>query len=138
MNIAVTGNWDSSGRVFTPAGAPVNAVRVAARRDQQNGNPMATSIAAALGVTSVDISVSSIAAQSASAAGGACIIALSEIDPYASQAFFIKGNASVKTWGCDIQVNSCNATDALKGPGMARPANGSGTTGGSFCRCRRK
>ena len=99
----VAGNWDYDSRVFTPAGNPVNAVQVSARRDQQNGNPVTTSIAAALGVTSVNISASTIAAQSA---GNACILALNET---AADAFHLNGTAVVRTSYCDIQVNSCNA-----------------------------
>ena len=70
------GNWDSAGRVFTPAGNPINAVRVSARRDQQNGNPISTSIASALGVSSVNISASTIAAQKAVGNGSSCLMAL--------------------------------------------------------------
>jgi len=109
------GNWDPASRVFTPSGSPVNAVKVAARRDQQNGNPIKTLIASALGVTSVNVSASSIAAQRDPGIGGACIISLNET---ASGAFHLHGTAEVKTSECDIQVNSCNATDALLASGQ--------------------
>ena len=109
------GNWDPDSRVFTPAGSPANAVRVTARRDQQNGNPMPTSLASALGVSSVDIDASSIAASAGSGAAPACIHAL---NPTTEDAFLIQGNASVRTSACNIQVNSCHATEALKGQGQ--------------------
>jgi hypothetical protein len=111
-----TGTWDSASRTFTPGGSPANAVQVAARRSQSNSNPVSTLLARALsqGTDSVDVSASAIAAHTASGIGSACIIAL---NPNASQAFFIKGNASVTTHGCNVQVDSCNQTDALKGQG---------------------
>jgi hypothetical protein len=104
------GNWDPDTRVFTPSGIPENEVRVSARRDQQNGNPVPTSFANALGISNVDVSASSVA----TIGSEACIIAL---NPAASKAFYIQGNASVRTSNCDIQVNSCHSVDALKGQG---------------------
>lgn len=103
----ITGNWDSASRTFTPAGAPANAVRVNARRDQQNGNPMATSIAAAIGVSSVNVSTSSIAALAGSAGSGpVCILAL---EPSAGKALWVRSNAQITAHNCDIQVNSASS-----------------------------
>ena len=108
-----TGNWDQASRVFTPAGNPVNAVRVSARRDQQNGNPISTSIAAALGVTSVNISTSTIAAFQPP--GNGCIVALNMT---ANAAFHLHGTAEVRTSDCDIQVNSSHSTQAILASGQ--------------------
>lgn len=109
------GNWDPGTRTFTAGGNPTNAVRVSARRDQQNGNPIHTLLASTLGISSVDISVSSIAAQSSSGLGGACILALNNTAP---AAFHLNGTAVVRTSYCNIQVNSCDSTEAILASGL--------------------
>lgn len=61
--------------------------------------------------------------------GNACIISLNKT---ASQAFYLQGNGSVETTGCDIFVNSCHPVDALMGQGntyIALSAEGGGATG---------
>lgn len=108
------GNWDASNRVFTPGASPVNAVQVAARRDQQNGNPMETSIASAIGVSSVNVSASSIAAIGGDGSGGPCILALNET---ASAAFHMHGTAEVRTDNCHVHVNSNHPTEAVLATG---------------------
>lgn len=110
-NDVTPGNWNASSHVFTPGGTPLNAVQVAARRSQENGNPLTTSIGAALGITSVDASASTIAAaDSVPGSGGTCIVALNTSAP---AAFHIHGNAEVRTRQCDIQVNSSDASGIL-------------------------
>ena len=100
----VTGNWDPDSRVFTPAGSPVNAVQVSARRNQQNGNPVTTLITSMLGVASVNVSVSTIVAQSAD---NVCILVL---DPGAARAVEVNGNTKFTPNDCAIDVNSSSTT----------------------------
>jgi Flp pilus assembly protein TadG len=100
----VTGNWDSSTRTFTPAGDPVNAVRVVTRRSQANGNAAGLFFARILGFNQVDVETTAIA--SSQSGGDACVIAL---DPSADDALRIAGTASV-TLGCGARVNSTSAT----------------------------
>jgi len=58
----VTGNWDADTRTFTPAGDPVNAVRVVTRRSQANGNATGLFFARVLGFNEVDMETSAVAA----------------------------------------------------------------------------
>ena len=113
-NDVVTGNWDSASRTFTPSGTPVNAVQVSARRSTQNGNPMATNFANALGFGSVDVSTSSIAVKRDPGLLGTCILALNMT---VEEAFHLYGTADVLTNDCDIQVNS-NDDEALVATGQ--------------------
>ncbi len=57
----VTGNWDSSTRTFTPAGNPINAVRVVTRRSQVNGNAAGLFFARILGFNQVAVEATAIA-----------------------------------------------------------------------------
>ena len=57
----VTGNWNSGTRTFTPAGDPINAVRVVTRRSQANGNAAGLLFARVLGFDEVDMETSAIA-----------------------------------------------------------------------------
>ncbi len=57
----VAGNWDSGTRTFTPAGAPINAVRVVTRRSQANGNAAGLFFARILGFDEVDVETTAIA-----------------------------------------------------------------------------
>ncbi len=59
----VAGNWDGGTRTFTPAGTPVNALRVIAKRSQDNGNAAPTFFARILGFDSVDIVTSAVSAR---------------------------------------------------------------------------
>ena len=95
----VTGNWNSGTRTFTPAGDPINAVRVVTRRSQANGNAAGLFFARTLGFNQVDVETTAIAS---SQAGDACIVAL---DPSVDDALRIAGTASV-TMDCGARVNS--------------------------------
>jgi Flp pilus assembly protein TadG len=59
------GNWNSATRVFTPGGAPLNAVRVIAKRAKANANPVPTTFATLFGITQVDVVVNAVATGSA-------------------------------------------------------------------------
>ena len=96
----VTGNWDTGTRTFTPAGDPINAVRVVTRRSQANGNAAGLFFARILGFNQVDVETTAIA--SSQGGGDFCVIAL---DPSADDALRVSGNAEV-TLGCSAQVNS--------------------------------
>jgi Flp pilus assembly protein TadG len=58
----VVGNWDADTSTFVPNGADQNALRVTIRRSQANGNEVPTFLASVLGVSSVDVSTSAVAA----------------------------------------------------------------------------
>ncbi len=103
----VAGNWDGGTRTFTPAGTPLNALRVTAKRSQDNGNAAPTYLAGLLGFNSVDIQVSAVATFGSQI----CILALEPTDP---QAFEI-GNRTFTANNCSIHVNSSNSVDALSG-----------------------
>ncbi len=85
----VTGNWDSDTRTFTPAGDPINALRVVTRRSQANGNAAGLFFARVLGFNEVDIEISAIA--SSGSGSGACVIAL---DPSETDALKVGAMAS--------------------------------------------
>ncbi len=102
----VAGNWDGSSRTFTPAGGPINAVRVVTRRSQANGNAAGLFFARILGFNQVDVETTAIAS---SQGGDACIIAL---DPTADEALLVSGTASV-TMDCGARVNS-TSPDAVR------------------------
>ena len=98
----VTGNWDAGTRTFTPAGGPINAVRVVTRRSQVNGNPAGLFFARVLGFDEVDMETSAIAS---SQPGGACVMAL---DPSMDGALSISGNGDV-TLDCGVAVSSSSS-----------------------------
>lgn len=58
----VVGSWDADTSTFVPNGADQNALRVTIRRSQANGNEVPTFLASVLGVSSVDVSTSAVAA----------------------------------------------------------------------------
>ncbi len=99
----VTGNWDSGTRTFTPAGDPINAVRVVTRRAQANGNAAGLFFARILGFDEVDVETTAIA--SSQGGGDLCVIAL---DPSAVGAFRVAGGAVV-TLDCGVMVNSTDS-----------------------------
>lgn len=102
----VAGSWDSDTRTFTPAGAPVNALRIVAKRSQDNGNAAPTFFARILGVDSIDIEVSAVATTDSAA----CILAL---DPTSTAAFDVHNRDYIAN-GCSVHVNS-NDPDAISG-----------------------
>ena len=99
-----TGNWDSTNRVFSLNGTPVNAIRVITRQAQSNGNAARTLLASALGIDTVDLSASAIAVKKP---GGACLLAL---DPSADKALEVKSNAKITASDCNIVVNSSSSS----------------------------
>ena len=56
-----SGSWDPDARIFTPGGAPINAVKVTVRRSDANNNPVPTFFARVLGFDSVDVVASAVA-----------------------------------------------------------------------------
>ena len=113
----VTGNWDSGTRTFTPAGDPINAVRVVTRRSQANGNAAGLFFAPILGFNQVDVETMAIASFQS---GDACVIAL---DPSTNDALKVAGNAEV-TLACGVQVNSTdNRAIRVGGGGACRTAS---------------
>lgn len=51
----IAGNWNGAGRVFTPAGTPINAIRVVVRRSAQNNNSYPTTFLSLAGIEHIDI-----------------------------------------------------------------------------------
>ena len=105
----VTGNWDSGTRTFTPAGDPINAVRVVTRRSQANGNAAGLFFAPILGFNQVDVETTAIART-----GGFPPYCLLALDPNDQKALDI-GNATITANGCNVQVNSDNPDQAIAG-----------------------
>ncbi len=95
----VTGTWDTDTRTFTPAGNPLNAVRVIARRSQANGNGAGLFFARVLGFDQVDVVTSAVATKTLSV----CMLAL---DPTGSGAIKFEGDETITASGCSVQVNS--------------------------------
>ncbi|MGA3067962.1 MAG: TadG family pilus assembly protein [Tepidisphaeraceae bacterium] len=58
----IVGNWNSTTNTFTAGGTPSNAVEVYARRTTANGNPISLLFGKMIGVSTVDVWASSIAA----------------------------------------------------------------------------
>lgn len=56
----VTGNWNTTTRVFTPNGTPLNAIDVVVQRSAANGNAIPTSLLGLIGVNSWNIPAQSI------------------------------------------------------------------------------
>ena len=56
-----TGNWNTTARVFTPGGTPLNAVRVTTRRSSVNGNPVGPIFSGLLGSSEKDLQASATA-----------------------------------------------------------------------------
>ncbi len=105
----VTGNWDSGTRTFTPAGDPINAVRVVTRRSQANGNAAGLFFARILGFNQVDVETTAIAR-----AGGFPPYCLLALDPNDQKALDT-GNGTITANGCNVQVNSDDPDQAIAG-----------------------
>ncbi len=114
----VTGNWDGATRVFTPAGAPMNAIQVITRRSQTNGNPAPTFFARLFGKEGIDITASTIAVRGTTSP---CLLAL---HPTVGRALDT-GNRTLTANNCSIHVNSSHTGQAIAG-NPATPANPSG------------
>lgn len=98
------GHWNSATRVFTAGGTPKDAVRTTTRRTEANGNPVPSFLGGFIGLDSWDLGVSAIAALRTEGEG--CLLAL---DPTASGAFSMGGNATLTLNGCGAMSNSTNA-----------------------------
>ncbi len=57
----VLGHWDAAAAVFTPGGAPVDAVHVLGRRSKSNNNPVKLFFASIFGISQTDVSASATA-----------------------------------------------------------------------------
>ncbi len=100
------GNWDANTRTFTAGEAPLNAVRVVARRSKDNGNPVGLFFANVLGFSETDVAVAAIATAEAGQPG--CILAL---DPgNTSRALRFNSMDSVQLHDCVPAANSTNSS----------------------------
>jgi Flp pilus assembly protein TadG len=80
----LTGNWNSTTRVFSPGGTPLNAVEIVTRRSQANGNALPAIFAMMIGKTSFDV----VARAVATTGGGA-------VDNCLRNGFLADGNFEV-------------------------------------------
>ncbi|MEX2201493.1 MAG: TadG family pilus assembly protein [Dongiaceae bacterium] len=112
-----TGQWDADTRIFTPDEAPGDAVRVTVRMSEQNANPVRLFLASIFGNDEADIAASAVATSegSSNGLGDSCLQAL---NPSASNAFRVVGKADIHGTGCNIQVDSCHASDAFNASGV--------------------
>ena len=99
----LTGSWDAGTRTFTAGGTPLNAVRVATRRSQVNGNAAGLFFARILGFNQVDVETSATA--TFRSGSDTCVVSL---DPSVVDALKVAGNVDV-TLSCGIQVNSTHS-----------------------------
>jgi Flp pilus assembly protein TadG len=102
------GHWDNATRVFTPGGTPENAVRATTRRSSVNGNSLPAFLGDFIGRDEWNLTTQAIAAVQTTGEG--CILAL---DPAASGAFSMGGNASLTLNGCSAMSNSEHSTSFL-------------------------
>ncbi len=99
------GDWNAQAKTFTP-NATGQAVRITTRLASANGNAMATSLAAVIGINSLDIEASAVAGRT----GIPCVLAL---HPSQSPAMLLDSNAKVEAVDCGVHVNS-TAMGALR------------------------
>lgn len=91
---------------YVPAIMALDAVQVAARRAEVNANPLPLFFAGALGLLETDINTVAVATTGGGSITNGCLIALNN-DVGEDQTFYINGQASVTTIGCDIRVDQC-------------------------------
>jgi Flp pilus assembly protein TadG len=91
-----TGNWNSTTRVFTANGTPLNAVSVTVRRAAANGNALPTSFLMLIGKSSWDVAANAIAATSNTSTP--CLIALSG----AQTGVTLSGGTSISAPQCSV------------------------------------
>ena len=94
----VVGTWDAAARTFEPGGESPDAVRVATRSADANGNPAAAFFAQVFGHRSVDVSASSVAG----IGKPFCLLALAPD----GEGIRVDSNSNITLNGCSIQVNS--------------------------------
>jgi len=97
------GNWNKQTRVFTPDGAPENAVRATTRRAAENNNPAPTFLGSFIGRPDWNLAAVAIASLNDGYPG--CLLAL---HPTAAGAFTIGGSSILTLTNCSAQSNSTN------------------------------
>lgn len=117
------GSWNNALRLFTPAGNPVNGVRVVTRRTNAAGNPVPLFFAQILGFNNVDVIAQAIASGDPGS-GGFCFLAK---HPTTASAFKANGNVSLNLGNCGIAVNSSHASKAFDASGTVN------ITGSAIC-----
>jgi Flp pilus assembly protein TadG len=100
-----TGNWNSTTRVFTANGTPLNAVSVTVRRAAANGNALPTSFLMLIGKSSWDVAANAIASTAGS--GTDCMLSL---DPSSGSAISLTGAIDLNMPNCGIADNSASAS----------------------------
>ena len=95
---------------YIPAIMALDAVQVAARRAEANANALPLFFASALGMVETDVNTVAVATIGGGTITNGCLIALNN-DDGVDQTFYINGQASVTTIGCDIRVDQCCEAD---------------------------
>jgi Flp pilus assembly protein TadG len=110
------GHWDTGTRIFTDGVTPSDAVRVTVRLSDANANPVQLFFASIFGQADTGVVTSAIATSGATSSGlgDSCLQAM---NPSAANAFRVVGKADIHGTGCNIQVDSCHASDAFNASG---------------------
>jgi len=112
----VIGNWQAGTRTFTPAGDPLNAVRVVTQRSDDNGNPVGLFFGRALGIVNVNVSTMAIARRTTPD----CVISLS-LD---QTGIMVNSQGDITTENCGIHANSTDYNSIVTNSGSNITVNG--------------
>lgn len=99
------GVYESTTKTFTPTNTAPNAVRVTTHRDNATGNPLPTYFGRVFGQNFIQI-------QAQAVATGVIQPCFLVLDPSATKAFDLTGNAGMGADNCDVFVNSSNSLAA--------------------------
>ena len=126
------GIWNTDDRTFDTSGTPPNAVRVATRRSQANGNPLDLFFASVIGIDTADVSAMAIASK---VNPTQCVITLEPNDV----GITVNADSSLTTVDCGIHSNSSNGSSIQTNAGSTVTAGGDamictvgGYSGGGF------
>ena len=108
----VLGHWDAEARTFTPAGNPINAVRVTTKRSTANNNPAELSFARFLGFDEVNLETVAVAWPGPDLDDQTCILSLELTLP--SAITVSGGGVNLDLGGCGISINSTDPTKAIE------------------------
>lgn len=100
------GIYDRSTKVFTPSAVSPNAVRVTTHRDNSTGNPLPTFFGKIFNIGSIQVNAQAVATQVIQP----CFLVL---NPTATKAFNITGNAGMTASNCGVAINSSNSLAAV-------------------------
>lgn len=123
------GHWDPDAHLFAQGIEPFDAIQVVVRMSDDNANPVQLFFANALGFSEARVEAAAIAIGNPT--GGAAPACIHALNPSAQRAFRKTGTSDVIGDGCNVQVDSCHATEAFNATGsgsvILAGENGSGT-----------